>query len=207
MAWSTESEMKRKVLIMATALLAGTTSAKMYKCQKPDGSISYQQVACAEEATTSMIETRTQSFGDTPGASAERIKRGIEALRTLRAKQKGITREKLDAYEDYEPLVFEENRTGSGRLVKSASRLKVTESTAYYDSSYYIGEGTVTNTGSETVRRAKIKAKGYDAEGNLVQQEKTYTDPTIVDPGRTATFRLMFSRGTLIRTHNLTVQQ
>lgn len=208
MARNTVDQMKRGVLIIATALLAGTASAKMYKCQSPDGSIAYQQVPCTGEATTHEIKPRSQSFGDTPGASAERIKRGYEALRTLRAKQLGITRKKLDAYEDYEPITYDENRVERGRLVKSGGRLKISESTGYHSSSgrYYIVEGIVSNTGSKPVRSATIKGKGLDTDGNLVQLEESSTDPTIVEPGRTATFRLRFNRGTLIQAHNLTIQ-
>ena len=59
----------RALLAAVLACVAGLTHAQGFKCKQPDGSVSYQDHACASGSTSSAVQTDMSGFdiGSLPG--------------------------------------------------------------------------------------------------------------------------------------------
>lgn len=119
----------------------------------------------------------------------KRIRRGIEAMRDLRAAKMGITRKALDRIE--------------GRAAEGTDRIEIVDYTEYHKGKWYYVEGVVKNKTADPVEYSVMRGVALNASGKVVQVEEAMTSPSDIPARGTATFRLMFSRGKEIDKVNL----
>ena len=66
--------------------------------------------------------------------------------------------------------------------------------------------GVVANTSSKPLSFVLVEATFLDGRGHIVKTASGYTNPRVIPPGGTATFKIMTRRDPRIRNHRLTVR-
>jgi len=66
--------------------------------------------------------------------------------------------------------------------------------------------GIVANTSSKPLTFVVVEAVFLDGRGNMVKTASGYTNPRVIPPGGTATFKIMTRRDPRIRNHRLSVR-
>ena len=199
----------KKIAIICLLGLIPAAYAGTYKCEKPDGSVSYQAMPCANSSTADPVtiyrpatkpSTATQSSRSKP--ALDEINKTSEYQRDIRAAEHGVSREMLDRLEG-RTVTKREKRAYKGRV-----KLKITDTVQRVSvtGKYVHLEGVVKNTGDVSVEFVKVKARALGGRGKLVALDASYSDPSTLGPGQEGTFSIMMLNYQETRRFSYTVQ-
>ena len=87
--------------------------------------------------------------------------------------------------------------------VASSSLAVIRSQEAIIDGNSIVIKGTVANTSDRPLLSVVVEATFVDERNNVVKNESAYTEPRLIAPGATASFRILTRRDPRIFTHRL----